>query len=76
MRRTSAQSSSSTIRQYSQVGVPLTCGAKFFRFLEVHDLDEVATVSGERRPPGEQDEVERSVFVLISELDGRLALAR
>ena len=46
------------------------------RLLEADHLQERLTVATQRRAAREQDQVERTVLVLVSELDGHLALTR
>ena len=46
------------------------------RLLETDHLQERLTVATQRSAAREQDQVERTVLVLVGELDGHLALTR
>jgi len=43
------------------------------RLVEIHDTEQRIGVASQCRSTGQQDEVQWSIFVLISELDGRFA---
>lgn len=59
----------------SQVRVPAAGLLDLVRLqFGVGDAEQGVGVAGERRPAGQQDQIERSVLVLVGELDGSLAL--
>ena len=56
-------------RRYIQVWIALTSVLDVVGLAEVHDVEQRVGVASQRRPAGQQDEVERSILVLVSELD-------
>ena len=56
-------------QRYIQVGITLTGVLDVVRFAEVHDAQQSVAVTSERSPSSQQDQIQRSVLVLISELD-------
>ena len=60
---------------YSLVWISFAVSSHFVWTREFEDLTEALAVAGWSSPSGEENEVQRTIFILIGELNGRLSLA-
>ena len=55
--------------RYVLEGITLAGVLDIVRFVEIHDIEQSVAVTSQCRPAGQQDEIQRTVLVLIGELD-------